>query len=215
MNRIKPFSFDTIGDFDNHISGSITGYEVLHSLIVNLSSFFIKSGTVPIDLGCTSGKLVKAIRERYGCNAIGYDLLDTNFLPGLDLRRQDITDPNFSLPPSNLIYSIFTLQFIDVNKRFDLLRKIYDSLGRNGAFIFCEKEIAHNGLVQEVFTFSNYSNKLKQFTPEEILSKEYDLRKIMTCLETSDNNEMLIGAGFRIVEPFFQSLNFKGYLCLK
>lgn len=215
MSGTKPFSFDTIGDFDNHISGSITGYEVLHSLIVNISSFFIKSGTVPIDLGCTSGKLVKAIRERYGCDAIGYDLIDTNFLPDLDLRKQDITAPDFILPSSNLIYSIFTLQFIDVNKRPELLRKIYESLGRNGALIFCEKEIARNGLIQEVFTFSNYSNKLKQFSPEEILSKEYDLRKIMTCLEPYDNCEMLNNAGFRIVEPFFQSLNFKGYICLK
>jgi hypothetical protein len=59
------FSFDTIKEFDNHISSSITGYDVLHSLIVNVSSFFIKDGCTPIDLGCTSGKLLKVIQDTY------------------------------------------------------------------------------------------------------------------------------------------------------
>ncbi|MGJ0697993.1 hypothetical protein ACR75N_04750 [Parabacteroides merdae] len=215
MSGVKPFSFDTIGDFDNHISCSITGYEVLHSLIVNISSFFIKKGTIPVDLGCTSGKLVKALQEKYGCKAIGFDITGANFLPGLDLRVQDITLPGFEIPRTNLAYSIFTLQFLDVRDRLPLLQRIFDALDKNGALICCEKEVAPNGIIQEVFTFSNYSNKLRQFTPEEILSKEFDLRKIMNCLEPSDNNKLLYDAGFRIVEPFFQSLNFKGYICIK
>ena len=215
MSGVKPFSFDTIGDFDNHISGSIFGYEILHALIVNISSFFIKEGTIPVDLGCTSGRLIKAVQEKYGCKAIGYDITSANFLPDLDLRVQDITSPEFKIPRTNLAYSVFTLQFVGVRERLPLLQKIVDALDKNGAFICCEKEIAPNGIIQEVFTFSNYSTKLRKFTPDEILSKEFDLRKIMNCLEPSDNNKLLYDAGFRIVEPFFQSLNFKGYICVK
>lgn len=212
---MSKFSFDTVKDFDNHISSSIYGYNVLHSLIINISSFFIKKGVTPVDLGCTSGKLLKSIKETYDCNVIGYDITPAQFIEGIDLRVQDITDPAFEIPETNIIYSVFTLQFIEYSKRLDVLKKVYRSLYKNGCFIFCEKEICSNGIVQEVFTFSNYQYKQTVFSPGEILSKEYDLRSIMNPLETKDNLELLRKAGFTIVEPFFQSLNFKGYLCKK
>lgn len=211
----QKFDFSTIKDFDNHISNSIYGYEILHNLIVNISSFFIKKNTVPIDLGCTSGKLISIIEGTYNCKCIGYDITDKQFIKGLDLRLQDISDIDFKIPETNLIYSVFTLQFIDYEKRLDILEKVYNSLYKNGAFIFCEKEICSNGIIQEVFTFSNYQNKRKVFTSDEILNKEVDLRKLMNSLESYENMELLKKAGFKIIEPFFQSLNFKGYLCKK
>lgn len=209
------FDFRTIENFDNHIDKSIHGYNVLHSLIVNISSFFIKEGTVPIDLGCTSGLLLKKLEEAYGYRGIGYDITAHNFLDGLDLRVQNITEPDFEIPETNLIFSIFTLQFIDYKYRLQILKKIYNSLHKNGAFIFCEKEICSNGIIQEVFTFANYENKKSFFSSDEILKKEKDLRKIMNPLEASDNLELLKSAGFTTIETFFQSLNFKGYLCKK
>jgi tRNA (cmo5U34)-methyltransferase len=211
----QKFDFSTIKDFDNHISNSIQGYDVLHSLIINISSFFIKKNIVPIDLGCTSGLLIQSLENKYNCKCIGYDITNNNFIKGLDLRVKDITDKSFIIPETNIIYSVFTLQFIDYKYRLDILKKVYNSLFKNGAFIFCEKEICSNGVIQEVFTFSNYSNKRNSFTAEEILNKETDLRNIMNPLESKDNIELLKKAGFKTIEPFFQSLNFKGYICKK
>ena len=212
---MKKFDFDTIKDFDNHISNSIYGYDVLHSLILNLSSFFIKNGTVPVDLGCTSGKLIEIINKTYNCECIGYDITDNNFISGLDLRKQDITSEDFQIPETNLIFSIFTLQFIDYKKRIQILKKVHESLYKNGAFIVCEKEISSNGIIQECFTFSNYQHKKANFTADEILQKEYDIRSLMNPLQSNENIELLKEAGFNIIEPFFQSLNFKGYICKK
>jgi tRNA (cmo5U34)-methyltransferase len=213
------FDFNTIDDFDKHISDSILGYDLLHTLITSLSSFFIKKDTTVVDLGCTSGKLLNNICTKYQCKGIGYDITSHNFirnLPGnLELYEQDITKSDFVIPKSNIIYSIFTIQFIDINKRLDLLKRIYNSLNDNGAFIICEKEICSNGVIQEAFTFSNYDNKRKNFTEKEILNKEYDLRKIMNSLESNKNIDLFTQAGFKTIEPFFQSLNFKGYVCKK
>lgn len=211
----EKFDFSTIKEFDNHISNSIPGYEILHNLIINISSFFLKNGVVPIDLGCTSGLLIESLENKYNCKCIGYDITDNNFIKGLDLRVQDLTDDSFIIPDTNIIYSVFTLQFIDYKYRLDILKKVYNSLYKNGAFIYCEKEICSNGIIQEVFTFSNYTNKLKNFSADEILKKENDLRSIMNPLESKDNIELLKKAGFKNIEPFFQSLNFKGYICKK
>ena len=151
--NIQKFSFNTIKEFDKHISASITGYDILHSLIVNISSFFIKEDTVPIDIGCTSGKLIKKIEDTYSCKCIGYDITDNNFLPDLDLRLQDVTDVNFEFDRTNIFYCIFTLQFIPYSKRLNLLKKIYKSLYENGVLIICEKEIAKRNYTRVFYLF--------------------------------------------------------------
>ena len=214
MNK---FSFDTVKDFDNHINNSIKGYDLLDYLILNLCSFFTKEETIVIDLGCTTGRLIDKINKKYNSKCIGYDIIDTQFIKetNCELIKEDITNIDFKLPKSNIILSVFTLQFIDINKRIDVLKKVYNSLTINGAFIFCEKEICNDGVIQESFTFSNYDNKKQSFTAEEILSKEVDLRKLMNNLNSNQNIELLKLAGFNIIEPFFQSLNFKGYICRK
>jgi hypothetical protein len=70
-------------------------------------------------------------------------------------------------------------------------------------------------MIQEIFTFSNYDYKKNQFSPNEILSKEIDLRKLMNPLSEGENYKILNKLGFRNVTLFFQSLNFKGFLCIK
>lgn len=216
---MEKFEFGTVSDFDNHISSSIMGYDLLHSLIVNVSSFFIKANTIPVDLGCTTGKLLLKVSEKYSIKGIGFDILDKNFISGvsdlIDLKVADITGDGFEIPKTDLIYCIFTLQFLDINNRLPLLKKCYQSLNTNGALIVCEKEIANDGAIQEVFTFSNYDNKRQKFTDSEILEKEVKLRHTMTNLRCSENVRMFKNAGFKIVEPFFQSLNFKGYILRK
>jgi len=214
------FDFTTINEFDNHINHSIKGYDVLHSLIVTMSSFFLKKNSTVIDLGCTSGRLLSTIKQTYSnidmvCK--GYDITDANFISieGIELIKQDITDYAFVIPECEIVYSIFTLQFLPMNMRPMVLSKIYHSMKQNGALFICEKEICRDGRGQEVFTFSNYDYKSKNFTSAEILTKEQGLRAVMNPLPVGQNIDLLKRAGFSSIEPFFQSLNFRGYLCLK
>lgn len=218
MTAPNKFAFDTIKDFDGHINNSIYGYNLLHELVVNISSFYIRDNdTRPVvDLGCTSGALLKMIGERFPKVArIGYDITDHNFLDGEDLRVQDITSPSFVVPSAQIVYSIFTAQFLPFEKRLPLLRSIYEALDYTGAFIFCEKEFAESARFQEIYTFANYQNKAKSFTSDEILAKERDIRAIMSPVNHSRNLELLREAGFRDVDIFFKSLNFTGYICTK
>jgi len=214
---MSEFSFSTISNFDNHISSSIRGYDLLDGIITNMASFFAKKGSRIVDLGCTSGRMISKMAEAFKeCECIGYDVVSSNFIDSsATLLVQDLADASFEIPTCNIALSVFTLQFMDVDKRVDLVSRVYQSLNKNGAFIVCEKEICNSGAIQEVFTFSNYDFKTGQFTPDEILSKERDLRKIMNPLNDGENMQMLKSAGFKIVEPFFQSLNFKGWICIK
>jgi tRNA (cmo5U34)-methyltransferase len=217
----KKFDFTTINDFDGHISSSIKGYDVLHQLIITMSSFFIRDNSTLIDVGCTSGKLLNSLATYYSnsrVNCIGYDITDVNFIESSDkvrLIKQDVTDAKFAMPRSEIVYLIFTLQFLPIDSRQILLDKIYKSLRLNGALFICEKEICHDGRIQEVFTFSNYDYKRNSFTCDDILTKEVSLRSVMNPLPVGRNVDLLREVGFTVIEQFFQSLNFRGYLCLK
>ena len=215
----KKFDFSTIENFDKHISDSIAGYELLDELIMNICSFYAKNGCGIIDLGCTSGRLIDKLGRAYTQNVcLGYDITGNNFkdtFVNVSLIKQDITDSNFEMPSANIILSVFTLQFLTISGRLGVLKKVFKALNPNGVFIICEKELSSVGTFQEVFTFANYDYKKSKFSAEEILEKERDLRSIMNCLSTGENETMLRDIGFTRVEPFFQSLNFKGWLCMK
>jgi tRNA (cmo5U34)-methyltransferase len=212
------FNFDTISHFDKHISGSINGYILLDNLIMNICSFYAKDGETIVDLGCTSGRLISKLAKEYPhTHCIGYDITQNNFYPSThaELIVQDITKKNFIIPQANIILSVFTLQFLQYKDRMNVLEKVYNSLNYNGVFILCEKELCGEGIFQEVFTFANYDYKKFNFTAQEILEKEKDLRKIMNCLTHSENEFLLKKMKFTRIEQFFQSLNFKGWLCMK
>lgn len=214
---MRKFEFDTVGNFDNHIRDSIHGYDLLDNLIINMCSFFAKQNEIIVDLGCSSGRLINKLASNYSENrCIGYDIVDSNFIfsDEAELRNQDITEKDFEIPKSNIILSIFTLQFISYYDRFILLKKIFKSLNKNGVFIICEKEISQVGIYQEVFTFANYDYKKENFTNDQILEKERGLRSVMNCLSFGENETLLKNSGFTRVEQFFQSLNFKGWICM-
>jgi tRNA (cmo5U34)-methyltransferase len=134
-----------------------------------------------------------------------------------DFFKIDITNDkwNWMINGVDMITSIFTLQFIPINKRLSILNNIYNKLNSSGALILCEKVYQEKGLYQEIFNFAHYDFKNETFTYEEILSKQKDLRKIMYPLTSEENEEYLKLAGFKKIEPFFQSLNFKGWLVIK
>jgi tRNA (cmo5U34)-methyltransferase len=211
------FQFSTINDFDQHIQDSISGYDLLHQLILNVASFYVMPNYPVVDLGCTSGKLLNKLCETYQVKGVGFDIVDQHFdaQNGVELKQADISKDDFAMPQTSLALSVFTMQFLDVNDRPQLLKKIYDALSPAGAFICCEKVYSQSAEAQEAFTFANYQYKRENFSAEEILQKEQDLRTVMKPLNQTANEQMFKEAGFSQVEVFFKSLNFCGFLCLK
>ena len=50
--------------FDNHIDTSVRGYSQLWGDILSLSKYFVEDYTQVVDLGCSSGKLLKGMIEQ-------------------------------------------------------------------------------------------------------------------------------------------------------
>jgi tRNA (cmo5U34)-methyltransferase len=84
-----------------------------------------------------------------------------------------------------------------------------------GAFVLAEKVYSENTLVQEIMTFLYYDFKRKNFSGEEILDKEQDLRMMLRPNTLSQNISLLHEAGFSIVEVIWRCYNFLALLCVK
>jgi tRNA (cmo5U34)-methyltransferase len=215
MSSTKPFSFDTIDDFDDHIAQSIPNYHTLGEAICNLSTYFMMEDTQVIDLGCSTGKLLE--RLPHLGKKIGIDIAD-NLLPeshGETLYvRKDLRALN-NLGKSSLILSIFTLQFIPYEDRPHILSTIYESLVEGGAFIWAEKVREESGELEQVLHGAHYDFKRKAFTAEQILNKERDLRPIMKVNSSTRNQILAENAGFTVGTMFWKFFNFEAWVYIK
>lgn len=219
----ETFSFEKIKDFEAHIRASIPFYQELRYHIAALSAYFVRDNYPIIDIGCSTGDQLFELEELYRDRPIyyfGYDISD-NLLPKAPYRdkmtfeNRDVTACGISGLKPSLVLSIFTFQFIERTKREKLLRMIYDLLPPGGALIIAEKVYSADGLLQDIMTFSHYGYKLKAFSSEDIIKKQYDLRLIMRPLTVEENEAQFREAGFTRVQSFWRSLNFVAWVLVK
>jgi tRNA (cmo5U34)-methyltransferase len=213
------FSFDTVEQFDDHIDLSIPTYSNLRDAILRMATYFVKSDSIVYDLGCSTGLTLAKLSELVpgSVRLVGIDTSD-NLLGKagsgrVEFQRVDLTSPRLVLAPCDLVLSVFTLQFLPVADRAELVRKVYDALEPGGAFIISEKTYIDDGFIQDVFTFGYYDMKLKNFTAEQILDKQMSLRRIMRPQTEAENLQLL--TPFSRVYPFWQYLQFRAWLCIK
>jgi tRNA (cmo5U34)-methyltransferase len=210
------FSFDTITDFDDHIAKSIPNYHLLNDAVRDLSSFFTKEDFAVVDLGCSTGTLLESIP--FEGTKLGIDI-SGNLLPEshdeVQYVQKDLRSfRNLGKTPS-LVISLFTLQFLPLADRPNILSLVYDELAEGGAFIWAEKVHEPEGELERVMNFGYYDFKGKHFTPAEIMQKEKDLRPIMQTNTSTRNLIMAENAGFTVGTMFWKFYNFEAWLFVK
>lgn len=213
---LKPFSFDTIENFDEHIQKSIPNYDLLFDSLLRIADYFKDDTKRIYDLGCSTGKFLQTIE--FNGDKIGIDKAKHLFDAELNQKAKYISydlNNEYIFENACLIFSIFTLQFLKKENRQRLVNNVYNGLCKGGAFIVAEKVYAANALTQEIYTFSHYDYKRSKFSEKEILEKENSLRQVLRPQTTFENIEMLHSAGFRIIEPFYKYFNFEAWLCVK
>jgi len=210
------FSFDTIQDFDDHIAKSIPNYHLLNDAVKDLATFFVKEDFSIVDLGCSTGSLIESIP--FDGKKLGIDI-SANLLPDshddTEYLRKDLRSlVSFGSTPS-LVISLFTLQFLPLADRPNILSLIYDELAEGGAFIWAEKVHEEQGELERIMNFGYYDFKGKHFSPAEIMQKEKDLRPIMTTNTSARNTIMAENAGFSVGTMFWKFYNFEAWVFIK
>jgi ubiquinone/menaquinone biosynthesis C-methylase UbiE len=215
MNEKQVFDFDAVKDFDNHINLSIPDYD---SLIRVFTALYLESMPPEgkcIDIGCSTGKLLNTIPRIRDGNYHGCDVVkmceDSHYQ--FEFQQKDCVEFLKSFTSVDVIFSIFTLQFLGKHKRKDALVEVKRLIDEGAVFLVAEKVYCDNAKVNTILHREHMREKREHFSDEEILDKDYQLFGTMFCSESTQIDIELGKLGK--YEQVWQSYNFKGWIVQK
>lgn len=208
MSKNAEFSFKkNAANFDEHIKASIRGIDHLRADCVAFSQYFIQKHSTVLDIGCSSGELLRSVRDhnqkRYpSVRYVGLDI-ENGFRQqwskrrarNVSFRKADVRTFK-GYRKLSVVYSLLTLQFLPEKDRLSLVKKIYKGLLPGGAFILSEKVLAKNAKFQDMLWGTYYDFKRQSFSEKQILDKEKSIRDQMHLWSEFKLFEMLRSAGF-------------------
>ena len=225
---VKQFEFDdkVAAVFDDMVSRSVPYYKEVQELIVSFALKHLKAGDRVYDLGCSTASTLLALEQAsqapldlYGIDSslAMIEKAKSKLLAyesKVDLKVGDILELPFK--SSQMIISNYTLQFIRPLKRSELVKKIYEALEPNGVFIFSEKVILEDKIMDKEFIDLYYDYKSKQgYSQFEIAQKREALENVLVPYTYEENVEMLKDAGFEMVDTLFRWVNFTTFIAKK
>ena len=230
-NSPTKFEFDSgVAEvFDDMLERSVPLYRECQNLTVNWCKRLATPDKYIYDLGCSTGSLLllltKSISTIPKVHLIGVDnsaaMLSkarkklNNFPNSVDFIKAHL-DASFSFNDSCAIVMNYTLQFIPVENRASLLKKIYEALIPGGGFILNEKVLSENELLGETFVEMHHDFKKGHgYSKMEISKKREALDNVLVPLKLSKTMTLVRNAGFNAVDIFFKWNNFAGLIALK
>jgi tRNA (cmo5U34)-methyltransferase len=225
VNAGWTFSGDVAKTFEDHIRQSIPLYDAGHDMVVKLSDYFVKNGSMCYEIGSSTG-LLSYMLAQHNINKkakfVGVEIedkmhkraLETYKSKNLKFVRDDILQVEFE--KADLIVSYYTVQFIRPSERQRLINKIYEALNWGGAFIMFEKVRGSDARFQDICTTLYNDFKLENgFSAEEILMKTQSLKGILEPFSTKGNYDMMERAGFVDMMTVMKHTPFEGFLAIK
>jgi tRNA (cmo5U34)-methyltransferase len=236
------FDEDVANVFDSMLENSIPNYDTMRLLTFALGKRFVQPSTTVVDLGTSLGRAIKPFisckdKNFNDTRFVGYEVSEP--MRERLLADQELTQHQFRLEDGSfldvedfgstfvefgkevsrrpsLIMSVLTLQFTPIEYRPRTLRRIYKSLVPGGAFILVEKVLGRGGLMDDLLVDAYYDLKAGNgYSREQISCKRKALEGVLVPTSASYNEQMLADEGFRLVECFYRTLNFAGWIAVK
>ena len=231
VGEIGAFKFDeTVARvFPDMIQRSVPGYSAIISAIGLLAARFAREQSVCYDLGCSLGAATLAMRHQItaqNCRIIAIDnspamvarcqtILQSDTAPlTVDVFCQDLRE--VVIENASVVVLNFTLQFIPLEDRLNLLSNIYQGLLPGGILILSEKLRFEDQRQQELQTQMHYAFKKAQgYSELEISQKRTALENVLIPETFVEHQTRLREAGFSSAEVWFQYFNFVSIIALK
>lgn len=216
--------------FNDMISRSVPGYRQILEMLPTLARQFTVQNSNYYDLGCSLGAGMLAMAkglETSQANLIGIDssaamirqaknnltMLDSKIL-NYSLLEQDLmtTDVNSAA----MVLMNFTLQFIALEQRDALIQKIYAGLLDGGSLVLSEKIKFDDNKTNNVLVDVHHQYKADQgYSQMEIAQKREAIENVLIPETLETHIRRLKAAGFSVVTPWVQNLQFISILAVK
>lgn len=231
QESVPDFAFDdrVAQVFPDMIKRSVPGYSTIVHMIGQMAERYCQSGTRCYDLGCSLGAATLAMRHRiHAANAkiVAVDN-SANMIErcrqvieadsgevAVELALGDIL--NTDIQNASVCVLNFTLQFVPLDKRHQLLERIYEGMVDGGIIIISEKlafcSAHHQTLMSE---FHHYFKKTNGYSELEIAQKREAIDQVLIPETLEAHKKRLHTVGFRDTELWFQCFNFASFIAFK
>ena len=231
LDLVEGFRFDesVVGVFTDMIRRSVPGYGMVLSLTGVLAEQYLQPETRGYDLGASLGGSTLAMREvarQRQCPLIAVDnseamveqcrthLGETAGEGKIELRCEDVR--NTVVENASLVVMNFTLQFIPLEEREEVLSTIASGMKEGGALMLSEKICFENAEQQERMEQLHHAFKRANgYSELEISQKRAALEEVLRPETVQQHLERLRRAGFSSAEVIFQALNFVSILAIR
>ncbi len=235
-NNVSKFIFDekVAAVFDDMISRSVPGYSQILQLLPTLVKQFQKTKGDYYDLGCSLGAGMLAIAQGLRSktytqkhNIIGIDssaamlaqaesVFAKTEYPNINFEFSCADINKITTTNAAMVLMNFTLQFITLDKRKELIQSIFDNLNVGGGLIISEKIKFDDSTTNEALIDIHHQYKADQGYSQLEISQKRDAIDNVLIPETLDAHlARLNTAGFKVVTPWFQNLQFISILAIK
>ena len=229
-DRLRSFAFNSsvAQVFDDMVSRSVPGYNKIQEFNVKFCLQNIVPSSSIYDIGTATATTLITLANIFKTSInkqsdfpklIGIDSSSDMIERSLDkINAYDLNDyislieskiEEVDIFNASLVLSNFTIQFLEPNVRYNVVKNIFRGLQPDGYFILSEK-IKHNEPnLQNFQTESYYAfKKSNGYSEAEINRKREALENVLIPFTISENIEMLKSCGFKTVDIIFTDLVF-------
>jgi len=231
----EPFRFNdkVAAVFPDMLRRSIPGYTASLEAIGSLAARYVRAGTNCYDLGCSLGAATLAMRQGIRepcCRIVAVDVA-----PAMIARCQEIIaeDDRLSAPETDvdvvasdirdieivnasMVVLNYTLQFLGVDDRDELLRRIARGLNKGGLLVLSEKVVDENPAMEDLLVELHHEHKRRNdYSALEISRKRAALEEVLIPETVATHRERLERAGFSDSAVWLRYFNFVSIIAIR
>lgn len=230
QQNVVDFVFDenVANVFSDMIRRSVPGYESIITMLGVFAEQYVQPGSSVYDLGCSLGAATLSMRSRLkntACQMIAIDnsaamvekcRVNVNLASGPDVEVHCVDIRNVEINQASLAVLNFTLQFLPIDDRASLLKKIASNMLPGGALVLSEK-IAFEDNEEERLneTLHLAFKKANGYSELEIAQKRSAIENVLIPETLAVHLRRLEHAGFSQAQVWFQCFNFVSIIAVK
>ncbi len=231
LAEIKKFQFDdkVAHVFDDMVLRSVPRYSEVQEASAAIAEKLCKKGGRILDLGCSTGTTLFGVAQVLtdeSVELIGIDnsepMLKQAQAKGDELQLGERVKficgdlLSVDLPPADFVMMNYTLQFIPVGKRTQVLKKVAQALKPGGALLLTEKVRHFGARLEPLMTELYYDFKRdNRYSELEIAQKRDALEGVLVPLSVKENIDLLRQSSFAEVELYLKWITFATFIALK
>ncbi len=223
--------------FDDMLERSVPQYDVMRGAVHDIAVAFLEAQELGaeapllvLDLGCSRGEMIAMLLEtlrahRLDARFVGLDVsgpmveaAQKRFAeePHVDVVQLDLRESYPRIAPACVTLAILTLQFIPIEYRQGVVKRVYEHTAKGGCLILVEKVLGKTAQLNDMMVARYLDMKRANgYSEEQIIRKRLALEGVLVPITASWNEELLMRAGFEVVDCVWRWMNFAAWAAIR